>query len=40
MINLFFTKLFGSMPENRISKWVQGKGKHAKGQADLDPSIP
>ena len=37
MINPLFAKLFGIMLENRISKWVEERGKHAKGQASFRP---
>ena len=37
MINPFFSKLFISMVENRISKWAEVKEKRAKGQASLRP---
>ena len=30
MINPLFAKLFGSMPENIISKWAEERGKRAK----------
>jgi hypothetical protein len=32
-----FAKLFRSMLENRISKWVEERDKHAKGQASFRP---
>jgi len=31
MINPLFAKLFGSMLENKISKWAEERDKHAKG---------
>ena len=37
MINPLFAKLFGSMLENKISKWAKEKDKHAKGQAGFRP---
>ena len=37
MINPLFAKLFGSMLENRISKWAEERGKRAKGQAGFRP---
>ena len=37
MINPFFAKLFGSMVENRISKWAEVKEKRAKWQAGFRP---
>ena len=37
MINPLLAKLFGSMLEYRISKWVEERGKHAKGQAGFRP---
>ena len=33
MINPLFAKLFGSMIENKISKWVEQRDKRAKRQA-------
>jgi hypothetical protein len=33
MINLLFAKLFGSMLENKISKWAEERDKRAKGKA-------
>ena len=39
MINPLFAKLFGSMVENRISKWAEVKEKRAKGQVGLGQSI-
>ena len=33
MINPLFAKLFGSMLENKISKWAEERDKRAKGQA-------
>lgn len=37
MINPLFAKLFGSMIENRISKWAEESDKRAKGQAGFKP---
>jgi hypothetical protein len=37
MINPLFAKLFGSMLENRISKWAEEGDKRAKGQAGFRP---
>ena len=37
MINPLFAKLFGSMIENRLSKWAEEKHKKAKGQAGFKP---
>ena len=37
MINPLFAKLFGSMLENKISKWAEARDKHAKGQAGFRP---
>ncbi|XP_059075152.1 uncharacterized protein LOC131875139 [Cryptomeria japonica] len=37
MIDPLFAKLFGSMIENRISKWVEENHKRAKGQANFKP---
>jgi hypothetical protein len=37
MINLLFAKLFGSMLENKISKWVEERDKRAKGKAGFRP---
>ena len=37
MINPLFAKLFGSMLENKISKWVEERDKHAKRQAGFRP---
>ena len=40
MINPLFAKLFESMLENKMSKWAEERGKHAKGQAVSDPNTP
>ena len=37
MINPLFGKLFGSMVEQKISKWAETEGKRAKGQAGFRP---
>lgn len=37
MINPLFSKLFGSMLENKISKWAKERDKSAKGQAGFRP---
>jgi hypothetical protein len=37
MINPLFAKLFGSMLENKISKWAEERDKRAKGQAGFRP---
>lgn len=37
MINPLFAKLFGSMLENKISKWAEERDNHAKGQACFRP---
>ncbi|XP_057859365.1 uncharacterized protein LOC131068202 [Cryptomeria japonica] len=37
MINPLFAKFFGSMTENRISKWLEEIGKRVKGQACFRP---
>ena len=35
MINPLFAKIFGSMVEDKISKWEEVKEKRARGQADF-----
>jgi hypothetical protein len=37
MINPLFAKLFGSMLENRISRWAEEGDKRAKGKAGFRP---
>jgi hypothetical protein len=37
MINPLFAKLFGSMLEKKISKWVEERDKRTKGQAGFRP---
>ena len=37
MINHLFEKLFGSMLENRISKWAEERDKHDKWKAGFIP---
>ena len=37
MINPLFEKLFGSMLENKISKWAEERDKRAKGKACFRP---
>ena len=37
MINPLFAKLFGSMLENKISKWAEERDKRAKGQVGFRP---
>jgi hypothetical protein len=37
MINPLFPKLFGSMLENRISRWAKERDKCAKGKAGFIP---
>ena len=37
MINPLFAKLFGSMVEDKISKWAKVKEKRARGQAGFRP---
>lgn len=37
MINPLFSKLFGSMLENKIKKWVEENDKHAIGKAGFRP---
>lgn len=37
MTNPLFRKLFGSMVEQKISKWAETKGKREKGQAGFRP---
>ena len=37
MINPLFAKLFGSMLENKISKWAEERDKCVKGQACFRP---
>ena len=37
MINPLFAKLFGSMVEDKISKWAEVKEKRARGQVGFRP---
>ena len=37
MVNPLMGKLFGSMIERRINRWVEDEGKRAKGQAGFRP---
>jgi len=37
MINPLFEKLFGSILENKISKWAEERDKHAKEKIGFRP---